>query len=66
MNLDAYQKDLGIEVVYGEKGYSQLTKELLSGQRLDVNGIWGGYIGEGAKTVLPSQALCENLNAISA
>jgi acetylornithine deacetylase/succinyl-diaminopimelate desuccinylase-like protein len=54
-NLDDYQKDLGIEVVYGEKGYS--TNERTSIRpTLDVNGIWGGYTGEGAKTVLPSKA----------
>ncbi len=57
-NLEDYQKDLGIEVVYGEKGFS--TNERTSIRpTLDVNGIWGGYIGEGAKTVLPSQAFAK-------
>ena len=50
-----YIKDLGIETVYGEKGFS--TRER-TGIRptLEVNGIWGGYTGEGSKTVLPSKA----------
>lgn len=54
-DLDAYKKDLGINEVKGEKGYTSLER---TGVRptLDVNGIWGGYTGEGAKTVLPSKA----------
>jgi acetylornithine deacetylase/succinyl-diaminopimelate desuccinylase-like protein len=50
-----YAKDLGIDVVYGEKGY---TTNERTGIRptLEVNGIWGGYTGEGSKTVLPSKA----------
>ncbi|MBK7816977.1 MAG: dipeptidase [Sphingobacteriaceae bacterium] len=57
-NLENYKKDLAIEDVYGEKGYSTIER---SGIRptLDVNGIWGGYIGEGAKTVLPSKAFAK-------
>jgi len=53
--LDAYKKDLGIDAEWGEKGYSTLER---TGTRptLEVNGIWSGYIGEGAKTVLPSKA----------
>lgn len=54
-DLDAYQKDLGIASVHGEKGYSTLERASIR-PTLDVNGIWGGYIGEGAKTVLPSLA----------
>ncbi len=54
-DLDAYQKDLGIASVHGEKGYSTLERASIR-PTLDVNGIWGGYIGEGAKTVLPSVA----------
>ncbi len=52
---DEYKKDLGIEEVWGEKGYSTFER---TGTRptLEVNGIWSGYIGEGAKTVLPSKA----------
>ncbi|MEY4274793.1 MAG: hypothetical protein RL638_1741, partial [Bacteroidota bacterium] len=54
-DLDAYQKDLGIQAVHGEKGYSTLERASIR-PTLDVNGIWGGYTGEGAKTVLPSMA----------
>ncbi|WP_461097008.1 dipeptidase [Spirosoma luteolum] len=54
-SLDDYKQDLGIADVAGEAGYS--TNERTSIRpTLDVNGIWGGYIGEGAKTVLPSKA----------
>lgn len=52
---EAYKKDLGIDAVSGEKGYT--TRERASIRpTLDVNGIWGGYTGEGSKTVLPSKA----------
>lgn len=52
---EKYKKDLGIKAVHGEKGFS--TNER-TGIRpcLDVCGIWGGYTGEGSKTVLPSVA----------
>jgi len=51
----AYNQELEIQTEFGEKGYS--TLERVSGRpSLDVNGIWGGYQGEGAKTVLPSSA----------
>jgi acetylornithine deacetylase/succinyl-diaminopimelate desuccinylase-like protein len=51
----AYQKDLGVTELWGEKGY---TTNERTGIRptLELNGIWGGYTGEGAKTVLPSKA----------
>lgn len=54
-NLEEYKKFLDIDEVAGEEGYSTLER---TGIRpcLDVNGIWGGFIGEGAKTVLPSKA----------
>ena len=54
-DLEVYKKELGIEEVQGEKGYSTIER---TGVRptLDVNGMWGGYTGEGAKTVLPSKA----------
>ncbi|OGF26278.1 peptidase dimerization domain protein [Candidatus Falkowbacteria bacterium RIFOXYB2_FULL_47_14] len=54
-NLARYKKELGIAEVFGEKGYSTLER---AGARptLDVNGIWGGFTGEGSKTVLPSKA----------
>ncbi|GAB4008288.1 dipeptidase [Spirosoma migulaei] len=54
-DLEEYKRDLIINDVMGEKGYS--TNERTSIRpTLDVNGIWGGYTGEGAKTVLPSKA----------
>lgn len=50
-----YKKDLGINDVLGETGYT--TSERVSIRpTFEVNGIWGGYIGEGAKTVLPTKA----------
>ncbi len=54
-NIDTYKKDLDIAEVEGESGF---TTNERTGIRpsLDVNGIWGGYTGEGAKTVLPSKA----------
>lgn len=54
-DLEAYKRDLGIESVHGEKGYTTLERTGIR-PTLDVNGIWGGYTGEGAKTVLPSVA----------
>jgi acetylornithine deacetylase/succinyl-diaminopimelate desuccinylase-like protein len=54
-DLDAYKKSLNIDEVWGEHGYSTLERVGIR-PTLDVNGIWGGYIGEGAKTVLPSKA----------
>ena len=54
-NEQEYKDDLGVEELWGEKGYTTLER---TGTRptLEVNGIWGGYIGEGAKTVLPSKS----------
>lgn len=54
-NEELYKKDLGIKEVWGEKGYTVLERTGIR-PTLDVNGIWGGYTGEGAKTVLPSKA----------
>ncbi len=52
---EAYKKSIDINAVYGEKGYT--TNERASIRpTLDVNGIWGGYTGEGAKTVIASKA----------
>ena len=50
-----YKTDLGVTELWGEKGF---TTNERTGIRptLEVNGIWGGYTGEGAKTVLPSKA----------
>ena len=54
-SLNAYKKELQIGDIRGEKGYT--APELTSIRpTLDVNGIWGGYQGDGAKTVLPSKA----------
>jgi acetylornithine deacetylase/succinyl-diaminopimelate desuccinylase-like protein len=52
---DEYKNDLGVKELWGEKGF---TTNERTGIRptLEVNGIWGGYQGEGAKTVLPSKA----------
>ena len=54
-SLENYKKALDIKDVHGEKGYT--TNERNSTRpTLDVNGIWGGYTGEGAKTVIASKA----------
>ena len=53
--LSAYKKDLAIGDVWGEKGFTTIERTGIR-PTLDVNGIWGGYTGEGAKTVLPSKA----------
>lgn len=50
-----YKRELGIKETRGEKGYS-IIEQASTRPTLDVNGIKGGYIGEGAKTVLPSKA----------
>ncbi len=54
-DLEAYQAALGISAVYGEAGYTTLERNSIR-PTLDVNGIWGGYTGEGAKTVIPAKA----------
>lgn len=54
-SLGDYKEELGIGDVKGEKGYTTLERTGIR-PALDVNGIWGGYTGEGAKTVLPSKA----------
>ncbi len=51
----AYTRELGVEELYGEEGYSTLER-LWARPTLEVNGIWGGFIGEGSKTVLPAEA----------
>lgn len=52
---EKYCEALNIADVYGEKGYSTMERGSIR-PTLDVNGIWGGYIGEGAKTVIASKA----------
>ena len=54
-NKEEYKKDLDIDEIYGEKGYTTNERNSIR-PALDVNGIWGGYIGEGAKTVIASKA----------
>jgi acetylornithine deacetylase/succinyl-diaminopimelate desuccinylase-like protein len=57
-SVDEYKTELKIGDVMGEKGYSTLERTATR-PTLDVNGIWGGYTGEGAKTVLPSKAFAK-------
>lgn len=52
---EAYKKLLGIDAVHGEEGFRTLERNSCR-PSFDVCGIWGGYTGEGAKTVLPSKA----------
>jgi acetylornithine deacetylase/succinyl-diaminopimelate desuccinylase-like protein len=54
-SLEKYKAALDIEAVYGEKGYTTNERNSIR-PTLDVNGIWGGYTGEGAKTVIASKA----------
>ena len=54
-SLDSYKKALNISAVYGEEGYTTNERNSIR-PTLDVNGIWGGYTGEGAKTVIASKA----------
>lgn len=57
-SLEEYKAHLDINEVLGEKKYSTLERVSIR-PTLDVNGIWGGYIGQGAKTVLPSKAFAK-------
>lgn len=57
-SLDKYCEALAIQEVYGEKGYSTMERGSIR-PTLDVNGIWGGYTGEGAKTVIASKAFAK-------
>ncbi len=57
-NLKNYEEALDIDSVYGEKGYSTNERNSIR-PTLDVNGIWGGYIGEGAKTVIANKAFAK-------
>jgi acetylornithine deacetylase/succinyl-diaminopimelate desuccinylase-like protein len=54
-SLDQYKSALDIDEIYGEKGYTTNERNSIR-PTLDVNGIWGGYTGEGAKTVIASKA----------
>jgi acetylornithine deacetylase/succinyl-diaminopimelate desuccinylase-like protein len=53
-----FKKELDVEELAGEKGYT-IQEQLGIRPTLDVNGIWGGYTGKGAKTVLPSEAFAK-------
>jgi acetylornithine deacetylase/succinyl-diaminopimelate desuccinylase-like protein len=53
-----YAKSLGLKELYGEKGFTTLER-LWARPTLECNGIWGGYTGEGAKTVLPAKAFAK-------
>jgi acetylornithine deacetylase/succinyl-diaminopimelate desuccinylase-like protein len=57
-SLENYKKSIEIDAVYGEKGYSTNERNAIR-PTLDVNGIWGGYTGEGAKTVIASKAFAK-------
>ncbi len=57
-NVENYKKGLGVNDLDGEQGYTPRERTSIR-PTLDVNGIWGGYIGEGAKTVLPSEAFAK-------
>ncbi len=54
-SIEAYKKALDINDIYGEEGYTTNERNSIR-PTLDVNGIWGGYTGEGAKTVIASKA----------
>ncbi|MEJ8758521.1 dipeptidase [Pontibacter sp. H259] len=57
-SLDKYKKALDLSDIHGEEGYVTMERTSIR-PTLDVNGIWGGYIGEGAKTVIPSKAFAK-------
>lgn len=57
-NEQEYKDDLGVKALWGEKGYSTNERTGIR-PTLELNGIWGGYTGEGAKTVLPSKAFAK-------
>lgn len=55
---ESFKKSIGLKDVEGEKGYTTLERTSIR-PTLDCNGIWGGYTGEGAKTVIPSKAFAK-------
>ncbi|MDA9242252.1 dipeptidase [Flavobacteriaceae bacterium] len=57
-NIDEFKDSIGLKAEHGEAGYSTIERQSIR-PALDVNGIWGGYIEEGAKTVLPSKAFAK-------
>ena len=54
-DLEDYKNAIGLSDIHGEDGYTTSERQSIR-PTLDVNGIWGGYTGEGAKTVIPSKA----------
>lgn len=57
-NEEEYKKNLGVKHLFGEKDYSTIERTGIR-PALDICGIWGGYTGEGSKTVLPSKAFAK-------
>lgn len=57
-NPEEFKNSIGLKGVEGEKGYTTLERTSIR-PTLDTNGIWGGYTGEGAKTVIPSKAFAK-------
>nr|WP_288834829.1 dipeptidase [uncultured Flavobacterium sp.] len=57
-DIEEYKKALDLKDVYGEEGYVTNERNAIR-PTLDVNGIWGGYTGQGAKTVIPSKAFAK-------
>ncbi|WP_126973046.1 dipeptidase [Gynurincola endophyticus] len=55
---EEYKKDLGVNATWGEKGYTSIERTGIR-PTLEINGMWGGYTGEGSKTVLPSKAFAK-------
>lgn len=55
---EGYKRSIGLNDIQGEEGYTTLERASIR-PTLDVNGIWGGYTGEGAKTVIASQAFAK-------
>lgn len=55
---EAYKKSINLSDIQGEEGYTTLERASIR-PTLDVNGIWGGYTGEGAKTVIASKAFAK-------
>lgn len=57
-DIEDYKKALNLNDVYGEEGYVTNERNAIR-PTLDVNGIWGGYTGQGAKTVIPSKTFAK-------
>ncbi len=57
-NQEAYQKNLGVDELHGEAGFNTIERTGIR-PTLDICGMWGGYTGEGSKTVLPSKAFAK-------